>query len=279
MGYLLNLLTEFLPFVGEQDLGTGLMYFVFSPVYFAVNALPILFALWLVWRVKALRGGESRSPPTTAPGTPLRETVEQVFRSEEYLTALRTSLPKGKDDEQFGLDYVPFMLHNLQERRRRFDRKANVYFWVTIVAGLTFAGVVGYLGYILVNDEAAGTPKSLADLEEAWDANRRLLVRADDQNFRERCSNHASILEELKLGEKNKAVAKDLSQKLRDAQSLAQASQLRTNVLEAYKLVIPDEMNAPSFRRRLDSLANELVHQIINSARVFHAATGSDFAI
>src|SRR5207302_2558168 len=75
-------------------------------------------------------------------------------------------LPKGKEDKDYGFDFIPYMLHSIDERRKRFDRSSKVFLSLTIVLGLVFSSVLVYFGYILINEAAAGPPRILANLED-----------------------------------------------------------------------------------------------------------------
>src|SRR5205823_10480086 len=97
----------------------------------------------------------------------LQTAVSEILDSESFLTALRGTLPRGKDDEQYGLDYIPFMLHSIDERRKRATRSARLFLFATVIAALAFSSVVMYFGYILVNEAAAGSARSLAELRSA----------------------------------------------------------------------------------------------------------------
>jgi hypothetical protein len=126
----------------------------------------VVFALTLYRISRNLSLGVETIPDNSDPAA-LRIAVAKILDSESFLTALRSTLPQGKDDQQYGLDYIPFMLHSVDERRKRAVRSARMFLLAIVVAALTFSSVVMYFGYILVNEAAAGTAKSVADLKSA----------------------------------------------------------------------------------------------------------------
>ena len=140
---------------------------VAAPLDFVALVLPVLAAIWLVWRLKPGINLPDASKPSPAGEEQIKCAVHSVFNSEHFLTALRTSLPRGEDDVKYGFDFIPFMLQSIDERRRSFQRSATIFFWVTISVGILFALTIATFGYILVNEEAIGTPKRVKSLEQA----------------------------------------------------------------------------------------------------------------
>jgi len=137
-----------------------------APLAIARDTIPVFAAIWFVWRYRPslnqpIAGAKLPDDPTV-----LREQVQKIFRSEEFLSALGTCLPKGANDKKHGLDYVPFMLENIAERRTRFAKSSKYFFVATIIAGLLFVGVVGYFARVVLNDASAGAPRLLAQIEE-----------------------------------------------------------------------------------------------------------------
>jgi hypothetical protein len=92
--------------------------------------------------------------------------VKNLFDSDKFLSVLRTALPKGSESEEHGFDFIPFMLHAVDERRKRFERSSKQFLWMTIILGLFFTIILSWFAYILINEAAAGTQKNLADLAE-----------------------------------------------------------------------------------------------------------------
>src|SRR5215469_16573389 len=97
----------------------------------------------------------------------LETAIRRILDSESFLSVLRTTLPVGKEDSQFGLDYIPYLLHSVDERRKRAARSARFFLLATTIAAVIFSGVVVYFGYILVNEASAGSAKSLAEIRDS----------------------------------------------------------------------------------------------------------------
>ncbi len=97
----------------------------------------------------------------------------QIFTQEElestvkhlFLSAFNTVLPKGKKDEQYGLDYIPFMLQSIGNRQAKFTKLANRFLVTTIVLGILFLGLIGVFGYIILDDDSVGPNRTLAQIE------------------------------------------------------------------------------------------------------------------
>ena len=138
------------------------MYPLGVPLLLIRDVIPVIIGITLASRVYPQKHEPDYSKPDV-----LHTTVTKILDSNDFLTALRTTLPRGKDDEQFGLDYIPFMLNSIDERRRRAIKSARLFLISTVVAALVFSMVVMYFGYILVNESSAGAAKSLADIESS----------------------------------------------------------------------------------------------------------------
>jgi hypothetical protein len=140
-----------------------------SGVLFTLSAVAsTLLAIFLAFRFFGSYLVVSRDrPPEYLDSSTLRTAVTGILDSEMFLTTLRSTLPQGKDDTEYGLDYVPYMLHSIDDRRKRADLSSNRFLLATGVAAVLFSMVVMYFGYILVNEAAAGSAKSLADLSRA----------------------------------------------------------------------------------------------------------------
>jgi hypothetical protein len=89
----------------------------------------------------------------------------RVFDSEEFLSVLRTTLPKGNSDGEFGLDYIPFMLHGLDERRKRFHQSSSMFLRMTLLLGMFSAVIVAFFGYVLIVESSVGAPRYLRDIQ------------------------------------------------------------------------------------------------------------------
>jgi hypothetical protein len=63
----------------------------------------------------------------------LQKTITEILLdSNAFFTALRTTLSKGADDEKFGLDYIPFMLNSIDERRKGAIKSARFFLVATV---------------------------------------------------------------------------------------------------------------------------------------------------
>jgi hypothetical protein len=57
----------------------------------------------------------------------LQGAMSQILDSEHFLTVLRNSLPRGEQDQEFGLDYIPYMLDSIDQRRKRASKSARLF--------------------------------------------------------------------------------------------------------------------------------------------------------
>lgn len=187
-------------------IGAGAAAYVFS----------VLTAFLVEGELRHLFRFESESAPDYSDQTVLHDTVSKILDSELFLTALRSTLPKGKEDEKFGLDYIPFMLNSIDERRKRAAKSARLFLMSMICAALIFSSVVVYFGYILVNEAAAGTGKSLADLKKVTGSisdDLRLLRPSYYGNsyFQQNIAPSLENLIAMQAGTKNKTIQADIS--------------------------------------------------------------------
>lgn len=135
------------------------------PFLFVRSVIPLIYALWIVTKLNTISvSSHPKSPLVNT--SELHSVVDGVFRSESFLSALRTTLPKGLEDGSHGLDFIPFMLQSISERRESFRKSSRIFFWCTIVVGLVFSITVSTFGYFLIDEESAGTPKRVRVLEE-----------------------------------------------------------------------------------------------------------------
>jgi uncharacterized membrane protein len=119
--------------------------------------------------IMRLKRGESRAGLQNrawVSNSDIKRAVTSVFDSNQFLTTLRTVLPTGADDSKYGFDFIPYLLHSIDDRRRRVSKQASLFLAATVTAAVMFTGVVLYFGYILVNESAAGSAKYLAQLEK-----------------------------------------------------------------------------------------------------------------
>jgi hypothetical protein len=96
-----------------------------------------------------------------------RTGVKEILDSNEFLSVLRTVLPKGEADPAYGFDYIPYMLHSIDERRLRFRRSSQAFLILTVTLGLIFSVLLTYFAFLIINEAAAGPARDLVRLEEA----------------------------------------------------------------------------------------------------------------
>lgn len=137
--------------------------------------------------------GSSQPPPRYGECTPsevhyppdpkvIKEAVERLLLSEDFLSALRTVIPKGQRDEEYGFDYIPFILGRLNEGRQRLAVSTARFLSATISLGILFSIVLVVYGYILVNAatlEPANTLSRLRDLVSQIAASSNVLQTED----------------------------------------------------------------------------------------------------
>lgn len=103
------------------------------------------------------------------------EAVNRIFDSKSFYKAISTNLPIGKNDENFGFDYIPFMLQNLAEKRKRFQKSSRVFLLTTIGLSLVFVSITIFFGYILLNESSIGVYKALTNLNSEVESTDRIL--------------------------------------------------------------------------------------------------------
>ena len=111
----------------------------------------------------------------------IRNRVQAFWDSKEFLTCLKTALPRGEKDDRDGLDYIPYMLQNVELRRERYERSASRFLTITIAFTLVFSVIIVSFGYILIDDKSTGLPNAVYKLElmlgEAENDSKSLLVQ------------------------------------------------------------------------------------------------------
>ena len=201
---LLFAILEILIDITKLGLG-GIVFFpdfFIAPLYFIQSTVPAMIAVWLVLRILPSPIEQQTNSDLTGTKT-LKQAIESILNAEQFLTALRSTLPKGERDAEQGLDYIPFMLHNINERRRSFERSSYIFLCLTIFVGLIFSTVIVAFGYILINDEAAGTPRTIAQIRGEVSTIRRELNLAlpsyfENEAFQKIITSSILPLEKLK---------------------------------------------------------------------------------
>lgn len=134
--------------------------------------------------------------------------LKEVFDSKSYYTALSQALPRGKSDEKYGFDYIPFILELLEKKSARNRRTANGFLIATISLTFFFIAVSLVFSYILLIDSSIGINKEIQELKQiALEFNKTdQLAKIDDVSDRFESLNNFEIFSELKavLNEKNR---------------------------------------------------------------------------
>jgi hypothetical protein len=176
-------------------------------------------------------------PEYSAPAV-LSDSVSKILDSEHFLTALRSTLPKGKEDERFGFDFIPFMLDSIDQRRKRAVKSARFFLLITTCSALLFSGVVMYFGYILVNEASAGMARSLIDIKTSMDATSeslRYLTPSYYTNtkFQQDVAPSLERLEQLESGDKNKQVQDKITAAILEAKNTGNFASLSVVLAQA----------------------------------------------
>jgi hypothetical protein len=77
-----------------------------SPLQFIQSTLPTVVALWLVLRILPLSSSLNTTTLIDDAYT-LKNAVDKLLNSENFLTAIRTTLPKGERDSEYGTGLYP----------------------------------------------------------------------------------------------------------------------------------------------------------------------------
>ena len=149
---------------GRMRLDTGVSAFPYVNLLSIADVLYFVAILVATLRAVSLSGIFSfRQRDITS--SLIEARVDDLWHSPKFLSCLQTALPKGENNAKYGLDYVPYMLQNIEFRRARYQRSSFFFLCLTVIFSLVFSVVVVVFGYIIVNDTAAGLPKSLRNLE------------------------------------------------------------------------------------------------------------------
>ncbi|CCN82436.1 hypothetical protein VIBNISFn27_940087 [Vibrio nigripulchritudo SFn27] len=100
----------------------------------------------------------------------IEDIVCETLDSKEFATALRTSLPRGENDNKNGLDFIPFLLHRLDEKRISYQKSTNRFLISLISMGLVFIFTISFFGYIIINTSSSGVYKYTSILSNEIDA-------------------------------------------------------------------------------------------------------------
>jgi hypothetical protein len=136
-----------------------------SPFSLILSTIPLLIALIIANKFNIVNFGNNNVSPKPLSEDEIQNKVNEVWDSKQFLTSLRTVLPSGKEDKDLGVDYIPFMLQNIDERRERYKKSSNIALRFTIYLGSIFVLMLLYFGNLLINDDAAGIGKTLNKID------------------------------------------------------------------------------------------------------------------
>ena len=149
-----------------------------QPIYLVIELIPIYIAFLLFYRKHInpfnkikLSGNEDD----------LNDSVKKKFNSIEFYNALSTVLPKGEKDDNYGLDYIPFMLQNVQDKRKRFQKSSSFFLMITISLSIFFVVITILFSYILLNESSIGIYSEVKNLtSEVENVNKMIsILRVD----------------------------------------------------------------------------------------------------
>lgn len=228
-GAVIRISPNILPFLDLDDL-------IAAPLYFVRSMLPTMVALWLAFQILPVSHKMVEANLEVENVSALKQAVEKILNSESFLTALRTALPKGEKDADHGLDYIPYMLHNIEERRKHFEKSSRTFLLSTVFIGIVLSAVVVFFGYVLLNEEAAGTPRTLAQINSeasliSRDLNSLLPAYSENSTFKEIVGGSIAALEKAKTSEANEAISRRVEELINEVKETgdiaAFASQLK----------------------------------------------------
>ncbi len=133
-----------------------LFFSVFLLAFFFSKLIGLLFSKHLV----------EEKIEDTLEKVSVKKYVNEILDSKEFISALRTTLPKGEKDNEHGLDHIPFLLQNSVDKRERYFSISKLFLIATVISTIIFTSVVIYFGYFLINDDSAGFYKALTDLKD-----------------------------------------------------------------------------------------------------------------
>ncbi|NOQ71999.1 MAG: hypothetical protein GQ574_08355 [Crocinitomix sp.] len=182
------------------------------------------------------RVDQQNNPASDVSDEDIESFTSKVFQSKSFLNAFETSLPKGNDDDDLGLDYIPFMLENIKQRRERFTKSSNRFLGITIVLGTIFISITVWFGYILINEDEIGTQRIINRIDDKLESiNSNLDLQGDDiftdKRFIEICGDNLNELENTDLTiEKTITLRNRVNSLLREVKKSNNSIQLRDSL-------------------------------------------------
>ncbi|CCO48137.1 hypothetical protein VIBNISOn1_450101 [Vibrio nigripulchritudo SOn1] len=125
--------------------------------------LHIFIAVVLFWGIFYDKGKEINKGDKSKY---IEDIVCETLDSKDFATALRTSLPRGENDNKNGLDFIPFLLHRLDEKRISYQKSTNRFLISLISMGLVFVFTISFFGYIIINTSSSGVYKYTSSLND-----------------------------------------------------------------------------------------------------------------
>lgn len=124
-----------------------------------------LSGVWVAHRRKS-SSGYLHIEPFILKDEDLDHYAEKVLTSEKFHTALQSILPRSNETDDGAIDQLPFVLTNIQQRRKSFEQSSQLFFLATILFGLISTVLIVVFGFIILDQASIGTPKHIADIRE-----------------------------------------------------------------------------------------------------------------
>lgn len=240
----------------------------FVRIFFSMifDSIPVIIAILITFRFFSsylFKGLFVDDIPDYSVPTVLRDSISKILDSEYFLTILRSSLPKGKDDILYGFDHIPFMLNSIDERRKRALKSARLFLIATVCATLIFSGVVMYFGYILVNEASAGTAKRIADIQiEMGGVSETLGLLLPNYyknpRFQQEIVPKLDKLSELEAGEKNKQSKDKVQLSINQAKSTGDFSTMNKALSQISSEISKDGISEQMYSKALVDVVNSI---------------------
>ncbi|MGN6418318.1 MAG: hypothetical protein ACTHMC_12550, partial [Pseudobacter sp.] len=126
----------------------GTLFFDYSIFIGLFFYLRMVFPVATVLYMGYLQFFKKQSEISTGPSE-VESFIEKVLSNEKFNTAFNNVLPKGNNDEELGLGYIPIMLQITENRRKKFSSDSNRFLAFTFILGTLFIMTVTYFGYVL----------------------------------------------------------------------------------------------------------------------------------
>ena len=176
----------------------NLMTIFYTPLSLVINIIPVYIGGILLYR-KYVNPLPFNQVDISGNIEQLNNSVKKIFNSNEFYTAISTVLPKGEKDQDYGLDYIPFMLQNLQDKRKRFQKSSTNFLITTICLSIVFIGITIFFSYVLLNESSIGIYSELKNLSSEVENTNKMLssLRTDISNNKYFMETNGYALNEL----------------------------------------------------------------------------------